>query len=355
MSATVSAMPRSRIEEAKARFTIPVLWGQFALPGKPAKSCRSPFREDRNPSFSVSEDQLRWIDFATGERGDAVDFLAKIKGISNASAFIELLSMADAYQPASSMHRKEASPEPRRGPDLNGIEPCSESDLVQISELRSIPLEGLSLARDRKFLFAYQDPYQGRCWLITDDARRSAICRRLDGKRFHYREAEEGKKEGPKSRNWKGSEGNWPIGIAQASGFPAIALCEGAPDFLAAFALAYAGAVESLVAPVCMTGSSCHIHADALPQFRGKRVRIFGHADETGQDAAQRWAEQLQGVEAEVDGFFFEDKANDLQLLKADGSPVKDLNDFLLADHKTSNCGIEVTTGAFDFALERSN
>jgi len=347
MIATASATSRTRIEEAKARFTIPILWNMLNLPGKPARSCRSPFREDRSPSFSVSEDGLHWIDFATGERGDAIEFLAKIKGISNAVAFIELLKMVDGttHQPATP--HNSARTEPRRGLELDAIERCSKADLWEIAKLRSIPLNGLRLAQERKLLFAYQDPYQGRCWLITDDARRSAIYRRLDGKRFHYREAENGKKEGPKSRNWKGSEANWPIGIAQAGGFPSIALCEGAPDALAAFALAYAGAVESLVATVCMTGAACSIHTDALPMFRGKRVRIFGHADEAGQAAIQRWAEQLEGVQAEVDGFFFDG------LLKRDGSPANDLNDFLAADHRASGCGIEVITGAADFALER--
>jgi CHC2 zinc finger len=94
-AAARSATGRNRIEEAKARFTIPVLWRMFNLPGKPARSCRSPFREDRSPSFSISEDGRRWIDFATGERGDAVDFLAKIKSISSAEAFIELLKVVD--------------------------------------------------------------------------------------------------------------------------------------------------------------------------------------------------------------------------------------------------------------------
>ena len=46
------------------------------------------------------------------------------------------------------------------------------------------------------------------------------------------------------------------------------------------------------------------------------------------------------------DGFFFNG------LLKADGSPIKDLNDFLEADHRASKWGMEITTGAFDFALE---
>jgi hypothetical protein len=161
---TASPTPRTRIEEAKARFTIPALWAMFNLPGKPAKSCRSPFREDRSPSFSVSDDGLHWIDFATSERGDAIEFLAKIKGISNAESFIELLRMADgtAHQPAHSIHRPTTATEPRRGPELDGIEACSKGDLWEIAKLRSIPLAGLMLAQKRKFLFAYQDPYQGR-------------------------------------------------------------------------------------------------------------------------------------------------------------------------------------------------
>jgi hypothetical protein len=95
MNAATSVTPRTRIEEAKARFTIPVLWRMFNLRGDPGSPCRSPFREDRSPSFSVFDDGRRWIDHATAERGDAIDFLAKIKGISNAEAFIELLKRVD--------------------------------------------------------------------------------------------------------------------------------------------------------------------------------------------------------------------------------------------------------------------
>jgi hypothetical protein len=348
MSAGVSRAPRTRIAEAKDRFTIPILWRMFNLPGKPAKSCRSPFREDRSPSFSVSEDGLRWIDFANGERGDGIDFLAKIKGISSAEAFIEFREMSEGTVAESVSNRRQTKPEPRREPlKLDGIEACTNGDLWEIAKLRRIHIEGLRLALARKLLFSYEDPYQGPCWLITDDARRNAIYRRMDGKRFHFREATEDRKEGPKSKTVKGSEANWPIGIAQASAFPAIALCEGGPDFLSAFALAYAGAVESLVEPVCMSGAACRIHEDALPMFRGKRVRIFGHADETGQNAVQKWAEQLRSVEAEIDAFDFSG------LLKCDGSPAKDLNDLLLVDRAASDCAPEIVRGVMDFALER--
>jgi hypothetical protein len=55
------ATPRMRIDEALARFTIPVLWRMFNLRGNPGSPRRSPFREDRSTSFSVSEEATRLI------------------------------------------------------------------------------------------------------------------------------------------------------------------------------------------------------------------------------------------------------------------------------------------------------
>jgi hypothetical protein len=236
-------------------------------------------------------------------------------------------------------------PERHQSLKLEGIRPCTTEELRKFSLLRAIPLKGLQLACKRRLLFSCAYPYQGLCWIITDDARRNAIARRLDGEPFRDlgSRTEEGCRT--KSRSIRGSEANWPIGIAQANGFPAISLHEGAPDFLTAFWLIWAGAVENLVAPVCITGASCRIHEDALPLFRGKRVRIFGHADKAGRDAVVKWAGQLHTL-AEVDEFEFSG------LIKRDGSPVKDLNDFISVDYKRSGCPIEVVTGAFDFALE---
>src|SRR6266446_9707087 len=121
------ATPRRRIDEAKTRFTIPVLWRLFNLRGDPGSPCCSPFREDRSPSFSVSEDGRRWIDFATGERGDAVDFLAKIKSISNAEAFIELLRMVDgAAEKVEESPRRPAPQKKRENLKLWGVGMCSD-------------------------------------------------------------------------------------------------------------------------------------------------------------------------------------------------------------------------------------
>ena len=79
-------------------------------------------------------------------------------------------------------------------------------------------------------------------------------------------------------------------------------------------------------APVAMLGATLKIHPQALPLFAGKRVRIFGHDDESGRSAVERWAAQLASVGADVDAFSFEG------LTQIDGKPVKDLNDAILMD-----------------------
>jgi hypothetical protein len=65
------------------------------------------------------------------------------------------------------------------------------------------------------------------------------------------------------------------------------------------------------------------VHAEALPLFYGKRIRIFPHIDDNGQGyrAAAKWQKQLESVGATVDAFSFEGLAN------VNGTAVKDLND----------------------------
>src|SRR5262245_12858107 len=84
----------SPLEAAKEQLSIPALWQLLNLPGGPSKSCRSPFREDRNPSFSIYDNGRKWKDHATREGGDAVDFVAVAFGISNEDACRKLIELA---------------------------------------------------------------------------------------------------------------------------------------------------------------------------------------------------------------------------------------------------------------------
>lgn len=56
-------------------YRIPDAWRDLGLPGEPGKSCRSPWRDDRTPSFSIFDDGRKFKDHATGESGDVFEFV----------------------------------------------------------------------------------------------------------------------------------------------------------------------------------------------------------------------------------------------------------------------------------------
>ncbi len=125
-----------------------------------------------------------------------------------------------------------------------------------------------------------------------------------------------------------------------------LALCEGTPDFLSAFHHADASGLAARVAPVCLTGASVTIPAECLPAFTGKRVRIFVHDDAEGLAAARRWAGQLRGFAARVDGFTFDG------LTRTDGAPVKDLCDLASIDADSWERRRDTVENCMAFALE---
>lgn len=193
----------------------------------------------------------------------------------------------------------------------------TKAEIRAIAELRGLSPEGVQIAADRGLLWC-ADSAEGRAWVVTDSSRRNAQARRMDGFPWVRIEA--------KAWTLPGSEAGWPVGLREASLFSAIALVEGSPDMLAAVHLAWCAGVEDEVAPVAMLGAANRIPDDALALFAGKRIRIFGHADEPGQAAAARWASQLAGVGQEVDGY-------DLGgLLQSSGAAVDDVCDFAHLD-----------------------
>lgn len=186
----------------------------------------------------------------------------------------------------------------------------SKAELNALARLRGISVAAVALASARRLLRFGE--YRGqRAWFILDGSCRVIQARRLDGQ--HWTAS-------AKAWTLAGSQAAWPVGIREAQNFYAIALCEGSADLLAMLHFLECEGRADDCAPVAMLGGCARIHADALPIFAGKRVRIFRHSDPTGEDAADRWAEQLTEAGATVDAFRFDG------LRRVDGQPVNDLN-----------------------------
>ena len=54
----------------------------------------SPFKSEKTPSFSVNEEKKIFHCFSTGEHGNVIDFLIKVKGYSFKEALSELANKA---------------------------------------------------------------------------------------------------------------------------------------------------------------------------------------------------------------------------------------------------------------------
>lgn len=340
-------MKKHDLPALKERLLIPEVWQKLGLEGQPGVTCRSPFRPDKNPSFSIAKDGQRWKDFGTGQSGDVIDFIAMARQISKGEAirvFLELAGVpvaagsrtaqaaarprttfkeqATALLPPEAKAQREKEdaghPDGIRVPLQSG----TEDDRRLVAESRHITPEAVSLALAlRTMTFAIVQGF--RCWVLTDAEGRVAEARRLDGMPF----PECGTLGRRKAHTMRGSRKSWPQGVAvlrRVPNFRTLLLVEGGPDYLAA--LHFAHELERWdVLPVAMLGRGTGAKMDeaALELMRGRRVRIYPHhdADGGGVKSARQWALQLDEVGCVVDTYQFDD------LYRTDGKPVKDLND----------------------------
>jgi hypothetical protein len=291
----------SPLQAAKERLTIPELWAMLNLPGKPGRSCRSPFREDRHASFSVHSDGLRWLDFATGEGGDAIDFLARALSRSNEDACRKLIELAGVPPQIPHLPRRgERKADVKESIDLE-LPPLlgySKELAQRVAESRCLKITAVEFAALWLKTLVFGWVCEEECWILTDASKRSAEARRIDGKPF----VAIGTLGERKSHSLRGSTKSWPTGLL-LGGFgelwlrgqcKKILLIEGGPDYLAACQL-IAESGENVL-PVAMLGASATICQDALTYFAGRHITIVGHPDEAGRGAAMRWAQQIQAA-----------------------------------------------------------
>ena len=98
------------ISDAKERVSIPYLWSLYGYEGNPLKSCKSPFRDESNSSFSVFADGTAWKDHGTGEGGDSVTFIQMAEGLSKADACRKIISYAGEAHRHSGLQQKCQNP-----------------------------------------------------------------------------------------------------------------------------------------------------------------------------------------------------------------------------------------------------
>ncbi|HET9375656.1 MAG TPA: hypothetical protein VFO40_11825 [Chthoniobacterales bacterium] len=318
----------------RARFGLELRYGR----------CACPIHGGDGQNFSVTQKSGVWLWKCfthCGKGGTIIDLDMALYGGSAVDAAKRLLGLAPDGGPiirAPKPDDLESVPVKRQQyhPDL---EEPSASDLRALSDLRSIAVEALKIAVKREFLWTadiYDDGEYYQSFVITDKTRKVYLARRLDGKTWA---------NGSKPKTLSGGRGKWAIGVEESRDFPAIALVEGGPDFLAAFGHAWASGVDHLVAPVCVPAANL-IDDESLPYFQGKRVRIFVHDDDAGRGATSDWAHQLRGIASGVDGYRFDG------LWKADGEPVEDLNDLLMIDADSWEQNRETIESIMNYAME---
>jgi hypothetical protein len=161
------------------------------------------------------------------------------------------------------------------------------------------------------------------CWRFGDS--RNGCLRRLDGHPFKINgECVKAKAE-TRGESWHRLIGLDDVVANDRREI--LLIVEGSKDGLAALHFADVEGRLSQIGIVVALGAGIKLLSEDVEKFRGRRVRIFGDADATGENAASRIGQQLAPVADEVQIF------NLAGLHCEEGSLVKDLFDLSRIDY----------------------
>ncbi len=104
------------LEDLKDRIDIVEVIRKYAELKKAGKNymCRSPFRNERTPSFCVSPEKQFWYDFGVSEGGDVISFLEKMENISFPEAVEMIADMVGVEVPKNLGREKSTSKEEKK-------------------------------------------------------------------------------------------------------------------------------------------------------------------------------------------------------------------------------------------------
>jgi hypothetical protein len=276
---------REQIELAKERVLIPTLWRILNLPGNPKACCRSPFRKDKHPSFSIYDSGRRAKDHASGELYDAPKLLAEARGLSIGQALKEFVAIAGldagSYETLSPLKQSgsERQSEPVcKKPDLSKFRIPSNAEIRSIARDRGLNPAAPEIAR-RLGCLKVGDVCGYHSWILTDPAAWNAEARRFG--RLSY--PAYGELSERKAHTLKHRSKSWPVGLgvdrALVEKAALIVIVEGTPDLLAAWHFIHR-AKRWDVLPITVLGRCVHgLHCEAMELLKGKTIKFFPHAD----------------------------------------------------------------------------
>jgi hypothetical protein len=193
-STTGTAEHNSLLKRAVASVTVDRLWEHFGFkPRGRANPVCSPFRDERNPSFSVYDEGRRWKDHGNGDRGDSFDFYQRATNQDASAAFVAFIEFAGL-----GAELKKNQSEVNKTERINLTFPSGAGEFEETAE-NAFPVLAKRhryFVRDRLLIeIAYQKPMKDKqCHdvfqLLEPDAFRSRL--EKDFKCFVWREQKSG-------------------------------------------------------------------------------------------------------------------------------------------------------------------
>jgi hypothetical protein len=284
-------------------YTIPQAWQALGLPGEPKEhgDMRSPFRDERKPSFSIHSNGTAWKDHGTGEGGDVIEFIRMALDTDHAGVREwgkERIGLSPSTWAPPRRKATQRPPEPPKVIEWPGeLVEGSQATWSSFAQARGLSPEGISLAVSASVLrFLRVD--ERKCFCITDETRRAAEIRDIRGALFGDR----------KAFPLRGVDKRWLPGLAllsRASAESGVLITEGATDLLSAYDLyrqfRKGGGKRSWV-PCAMLGANCKtLSPEAEGLIRGRRVRLVPDGDEAGDAMANHWRSALLALGCTVD------------------------------------------------------
>ena len=314
---------RDLFAEAREVYTIADAWVMLRLPGEPKASCRSPFREEGNPSFTIFDDGSAWKDHGTGEGGDVIEFIRHAIGGDHRAVrdWLKERLGIDLYDHGTGKvpSRPAKAPAPAkviRWP-ADPVEGTTAT-WKAFAAKRGMTPAGVTLAVHLGILRFCRLQDGTKCFVVTDAERRSAEIRRLDGMPFRT----------SKAFPLPGVNKSWPAGcelLRHAPPASAVMITEGSTDLLTAIDLysryREAGGCRSWVL-IAILGAGCKDLAhDAAELIRGRHCRLVPDADEAGDRMETHWTARLRENGCAVDVVKLP-RGTDLTECKNDISPT---------------------------------